>query len=88
MENRRCVLVSVTDDGAGISPAERERLFEPFFRGDHDQRGTGLGLTIIKHIIEMHGGKVYVDTQLGRGTIFLFTLPREAKDEKGESASS
>ena len=86
IENQQCVLVSVTDDGAGMSQAERERLFEPFFRGDHTQRGTGLGLTIIKHIIEMHGGKVYVDTTLGRGTTFLFTLPKEVRDEKVEGA--
>ena len=86
MENQQCILVSVTDDGAGISQAERERLFEPFFRGDHTQRGTGLGLTIIKHIVEMHGGKVYVDTTLGRGTTFLFTLPKEVMDEKAKGA--
>jgi len=85
MENRQCILVSVTDDGAGMSREEREQLFKPFFRGDHPQRGTGLGLTIVKHVIEMHGGKVYVDTTLGRGTTLLFTLPKEAKDEKAES---
>lgn len=83
-ENQQCILISVTDDGAGISQAERERLFEPFFRGDHTQRGTGLGLTIIKHIVEMHGGKIYVDTTLGRGTTFLFTLPKEVMDEKAK----
>jgi len=87
-EDQQCILVSVTDDGAGMSQAERERLFEPFFRGDHPQKGTGLGLTIIKHIIEMHGGKVYVDTTLGHGTIFLFTLPKETRDAKAESAGS
>lgn len=80
-ENEFYVSVSVTDDGAGMSREERSRMFEPFFRGTHlGVAGTGLGLAIVQYVAEKHGGKVLVDTTLGRGTTFLFTLPKQATD--------
>lgn len=66
------LLISVTDDGAGMSTAHRQQLFQRFATSGE---GTGLGLVIVKKIIELHGGQVYVDTSLGRGTTFLLTLP-------------
>jgi two-component system phosphate regulon sensor histidine kinase PhoR len=69
----------VKDNGIGISPLDQPRLFEKFFRGGHDigkdARGTGLGLAIVKSIADLHGGKVSVESQLGRGSTFMISLP-------------
>ena len=75
-QNDYALLVSVTDDGAGMGLEHRRQLFKRFSTaGDNSGEGTGLGLVIVKQIVEWHGGKVYVDTSLGRGTSFYFTLP-------------
>jgi two-component system, OmpR family, sensor histidine kinase KdpD len=72
------VLTSVADHGPGIDPMEQEMIFEKFYRG-RDQRmliqGTGMGLPIAKAIVELHGGKIGVTSQLGHGSVFYFTLP-------------
>ncbi len=75
-ENDAGLVLSVTDDGAGMSPEERKRLFKRFSSGHPLGDGTGLGLLITKQIIELHGGRIMVDTTLGRGTTVLFILPR------------
>ena len=70
------LLVSVTDDGAGMGLEHRRQLFKRFSTsGTNSGEGTGLGLVIVKQIVERHGGQVYVDTSLGRGASFYFTLP-------------
>ncbi len=71
------VLIAVTDSGPGISPEERERVFERFYRGDRARRssGTGLGLAIAKHIVEAHGGTIWVeDSPKPPGARVCFTL--------------
>jgi signal transduction histidine kinase len=73
----QAIEVEVADTGAGIGPCDRERVFEPFFRGDASRTsgGSGLGLSICRAIIEVHGGRIWVDD--GRaGTRVHFTLPR------------
>jgi len=76
---KNMVRVDVADSGIGISPADQQRLFEKFFRADHPAvrqvPGTGLGLSIVKNIVEMHGGRLWVDSELGAGSTFSFTLP-------------
>jgi two-component system, NtrC family, sensor kinase len=71
--------VSVRDTGPGISAADRAKLFQQFQQADNaitrKKGGTGLGLAISKRIIEMHGGKIWVESQLGQGSTFAFTLP-------------
>jgi CheY-like chemotaxis protein len=70
--------VAVTDTGPGISSANVGKLFEPFQQLDNSIRrreGTGLGLSISKQFVEMHGGKMWVESELGVGTTFLFSLP-------------
>ena len=69
--------VSVSDQGVGIAPDEIPRLFQPYTRLERipGARGTGLGLYITKVIVEAHGGRVGVESQLGKGSTFTFTLP-------------
>ena len=73
------VEVWVQDDGPGIPPEARERIFERFFRVDRararESGGTGLGLSIVKHIVQAHGGEVWVTSDPGEGATFYFTLP-------------
>jgi GAF domain-containing protein len=71
--------VSVRDTGPGITAADQARLFQEFQQADNaitrKKGGTGLGLAISKRIIEMHGGRIWVESQPGQGSIFAFTLP-------------
>ncbi len=72
------LLVQVTDTGPGISPENQGRLFEPFQQIDNSirrQGGSGLGLSISKRFVEMHNGKMWLDSRVGVGTTFSFTLP-------------
>jgi CheY-like chemotaxis protein len=73
------VVVSVTDSGIGIAPKDHEDVFEKFKQvGDtltDKPKGTGLGLPICKEIIEHYGGKLWVESELGKGSTFFFTLP-------------
>jgi K+-sensing histidine kinase KdpD len=75
------VIVSVADDGVGIAPEHLNRLFEKFFRvksplGDQ-VRGSGLGLPVSRTIVESHGGRIWAESELGKGTTIYFSLPRE-----------
>jgi two-component system, OmpR family, phosphate regulon sensor histidine kinase PhoR len=71
------VLVCVTDNGPGIPQADRERIFERFYKADRARShgGTGLGLAIARHIVEGHGGRIWVESTAGQGARFCFTLP-------------
>jgi len=73
-------VVSVADQGVGIAPAELPRLFRPYSRlqPSVDVKGRGLGLVIAKAIVEAHGGNIKVQSQLGQGSTFTFTLPLTA----------
>jgi len=76
------VEVFVQDDGPGLPPEALERVFERFYRVDkarsREQGGTGLGLAIVKHIVQSHGGRVWAQSEPGRGATFFFTLPAGA----------
>ncbi len=71
------VRISVIDDGPGIEPTEQDRIFESFYRGKQARRkeGSGLGLAISKSLVEAHGGKFGLESTLGNGSRFFFTLP-------------
>ena len=71
------VVVSVTDEGTGVAPEEKERIFDRFYQsrnGDH-ARGTGIGLTIAQRFTAQHGGRIWVDSEPGQGATFSFTMP-------------
>jgi signal transduction histidine kinase len=71
--------ISVRDTGPGISATDQAKLFQEFQQADNaitkKKGGTGLGLAISKRIIEMHGGKIWVESRPGQGSTFTFTLP-------------
>jgi two-component system sensor histidine kinase GlrK len=76
---QRWVEVRVSDTGAGIPAEEVERIFDKFYQSPYHrrerQRGTGLGLAIARHIVEAHGGRIWVESQLGKGSTFVVALP-------------
>lgn len=72
------VITSVADHGPGIEEMEQEMIFEKFYRGRNERmtiQGTGMGLAIARAIVELHGGKIGVTSQVGRGSLFYFSLP-------------
>jgi signal transduction histidine kinase len=74
------VRVEVGDTGPGISPEQHEKIFLPFHqvpigKGGDKPEGTGLGLALAKKLVEMHGGRIWVESELGKGSSFFFTLP-------------
>ena len=75
------VRVSVADTGPGVAPEDRERIFEEFEQtavGTEQREGTGLGLALSKKLVELHGGRMRVESEVGKGSTFTFTLPTEA----------
>lgn len=86
------LLLSVSDTGPGISEEDQNRIFEPFQQLDNSIRrlygGSGLGLTISKQFIELHGGKMWLESQPGRGTTFLFSLPLAPSLNEEETRTS
>ncbi|HEX5607523.1 MAG TPA: GAF domain-containing protein, partial [Candidatus Binatia bacterium] len=83
------VIISVTDSGIGIAKEDQEVIFEEFPQasGNYAQKreGTGLGLTLTRRFVEMHGGKIWVESEIGKGSKFTFTLP--AKPNIAETVS-
>jgi two-component system phosphate regulon sensor histidine kinase PhoR len=78
------VVVAVEDHGVGIPRAAQDRVFERFYKVDRARQrpeaggGTGLGLAIARHVIEGHGGRIWVESEEGRGATFRFALPAAA----------
>jgi signal transduction histidine kinase len=69
------IKTSVADDGPGISPENMKKLFTPFFTTKEVGKGTGLGLSICHGIVSEHGGKIYAESELGKGATFVVELP-------------
>jgi signal transduction histidine kinase len=83
--------VSITDTGPGIPPQEAGKIFDEFYQmsrpGREKSKGVGLGLAISKKLVEMHGGKIRVDSFVGRGSSFSFTVPAQNGQQVNASAS-
>jgi len=83
-------VLQIADKGIGISPREISRIFKRFYRSNHEvvseSRGSGLGLTLVKHIAEAHGGRIEVESEPGKGSIFSVILPFSypKKDKQNE----
>jgi signal transduction histidine kinase len=74
-EDKSFIKVTVKDTGSGISEEDMPHIWERYYKGKHSETGTGLGLYICKFIIESHGGKIWAESEVGKGTAFMFTLP-------------
>jgi signal transduction histidine kinase len=84
------ILVSVTDTGIGIPEADRERIFESFQqggRGSSREEGTGLGLTLSRRLVELLGGRMWLETEVGVGSTFGFSLPARQSAKPGNDAA-
>jgi signal transduction histidine kinase len=82
------VVVTVKDEGPGVAPEYHERVFERFFRVEREGNsvaGAGLGLAICKRFVELHGGRIELDSRPGQGAAFRFTLPLGERGERGEA---
>ena len=81
--------VAVRDTGPGIGAADQAKIFEEFKQADSSitrkKGGTGLGLSISKRIVEMHGGRLWVESDLGRGSTFSFTVPVKVEQQVGHA---
>jgi signal transduction histidine kinase len=88
------ITIAVSDTGIGIAPEDQAAIFEEFRQvGREDarkQEGTGLGLTLAKKFVELHGGRIWVQSQVGQGSTFSFTLPvrpeAQSSSDKGGGA--
>ena len=80
--------ISVTDTGIGIAPEDQDMIFEEFRQTSDDysrgQEGTGLGLALTKRLVELHGGRIWLESEVGRGSTFAFRIPLQttASDSK------
>jgi len=84
-EERGFYRLHVGDNGIGILPQYQEQIFDPFRQLDKGIEGVGMGLALVKRIVEHHGGRLWVESELGKGSTFYFTIPDRTSPMKGES---
>jgi signal transduction histidine kinase len=65
----------VKDNGIGLEKSQHEKVFQLFYKMDKESKGSGAGLTIVKRIVEVHGGRIWIESELGKGCTVCFTLP-------------
>ena len=75
--------IVVSDNGVGIREEDRQRIFEPFFQAMDNKPGTGIGLNIVKNIVDLHHGTISVDSEVGKGTTFTVVLPDRQEEARG-----
>ena len=81
--DERRIQITIEDRGIGIAKADQKRIFEKFFRAEdslvHETKGSGLGLALVQHIMEAHGGSVEVESTPSKGSTFTLVLPRRGR---------
>jgi signal transduction histidine kinase len=75
IEKNKEWMISVSDNGIGIKPEDFNKIFDVFHRLDRNYAGSGIGLGVCKKVVEQHGGKIWVESEVGKGSCFYFTLP-------------
>ncbi|MEM6528573.1 MAG: GAF domain-containing protein, partial [Chloroflexota bacterium] len=84
--------ITVADNGIGISEEDQKKMFKPYFRSTNDEAqakpGTGLGMYLTRRLIEQHGGNVWLESDLGKGTTFHFTIPLAPEEEPASEPAS
>jgi len=89
--NNTQVTLSVLDKGIGISPEEIPKLCQPFVQADsgnsRSYEGAGLGLSLVSGLVELHGGKLNIASELAKGTCLTITLPRHSHDRNSQTES-
>lgn len=84
VEDERMVRLIMKDTGQGIPPEIRRRIFEPFFTTKAEKEGTGIGLTVVKRLIEEHGGFIRVESEMEKGTTFVMDIPQVYERKEAE----
>ena len=81
MNGERVIEISVKDNGVGIPAEDISKIFEPFYRGRNtkNEKGIGLGLSLVKQVVELHGGKIKVQSELGKGSLFSIHIPMSSE---------
>lgn len=82
-QDERFTIISVTDHGVGIAKKYQKKIFEQFYRipATHHKSGYGIGLAMVKYAVKAHGGTIKVESELGKGSIFTFTIPLHSKHQ-------
>jgi len=84
-DKNNSILIKVIDNGIGMTSDVKNKIFDKFYRETkgniHDVKGHGLGLSYVKKIIDLHNGTIYVDSEIGRGSAFIITLPLSIKNK-------
>ena len=87
-EDGKSFTIQVSDNGVGISDEDKKKIFKPFYQGESNKPGTGIGLTIVRNMLEMHHGSIYVESTVGQGTTFIVTLPTIQDKVEKETVTS
>ena len=80
---------SITDNGPGIGEEHFERIFRMFhtIKQNENIKGTGVGLTVVKKVVEFYGGRIWIESELGKGSTFIFTFPKQKSEVVNEDPS-
>jgi signal transduction histidine kinase len=82
----------VQDTGLGISQEDQKKMFTPYFRSNNEEAlerpGTGLGMSLTRELIRLHNGEVWIESEIGKGSIFHFTIPLAKEEEPASEPAS